>query len=59
MKEAMPIISDKFNVDDIRKIRDYNAERHLRMTTDEIIAEINTNAEEIIKHYGLEPISKA
>ncbi|MBO6177900.1 MAG: hypothetical protein J6O04_01835 [Selenomonadaceae bacterium] len=50
-------ISDRFDIDDIRKIRDYNAERYLNMTTAEIIAEVNGNAEEIIKRYGLKPIA--
>ena len=55
MKFEKPVISDRFDVDDIRKIRDYNAERYSHMTTAEIIAEVNSNAEKIIKHYGLKP----
>ena len=50
-----PIISDRFDVADIRKIREYDAERHSHMTTDEIIAEVNGNAEKMIKQYGLNP----
>ena len=50
-----PVISDRFDIDDIRKIRDYNAERYTHMTTAEIIAEVNGNAEKMIKQYGLNP----
>lgn len=34
-----PIISKDFTIEDIRKIRDYNSQRHLKMTAEEIIAE--------------------
>ncbi len=34
-----PIISNRFNMDDIRKIRDYNSSRHANMTREEIITE--------------------
>ncbi len=37
MKE--PEISDRFDLEDIRKIRDYNSWRHSQMTREEIIAE--------------------
>lgn len=37
MKE--PEISERFDLEDIRKIRDYNSWRHSQMTTEEIIAE--------------------
>ena len=39
MKE--PTISERFDVDDIRKIREYNAARYKNMTTEEIIREIH------------------
>ena len=32
-------ISDRFDLEDIRKIRDYNSWRHSQMTHEEIIAE--------------------
>lgn len=44
MKE--PIISERFDLDDIRKIRDYNSWRHSQMTHEEIIADIKKGAEE-------------
>ncbi len=46
-------LSDNFNVDDIRKIRDYNSMRHSRMTRAEIVSDIRNGAEEIIKKYNL------
>ena len=48
-----PEISDRFDVDDIRKIRDYNSQRYSRMTRAEIVADIRNGAEEMIKKYGL------
>ena len=48
-----PEISSRFDVDDIRKIRDYNAERHAQMSRKEIVEEIRSGAEEIIRKYGL------
>ncbi|MCM1284256.1 MAG: hypothetical protein NC180_02295 [Muribaculaceae bacterium] len=44
-----PIISERFDVDDIRKIREYNSLRHIQMTPDEIIAETKKGAERIRK----------
>ena len=49
----MPEISSRFDVDDIRKIRDYDAQRYSRMTDAEIAADIRNGAERIIKKYGL------
>ena len=43
MKE--PVISERFDLDDIRKIRDYNSWRHSLMTHEEIIADIKKGAE--------------
>lgn len=54
MEEMMkPEISSRFDVDDIRKIRDYNSRRHSAMTRAEIVKDIRKGAEEIIKRYGL------
>ena len=50
---VMPEISDRFDVDDIRKIREYNAMRHINMTTQEMVDELNKNADEIVRKYGL------
>ena len=48
-----PEISSRFDVDDIRKIRDYNSQRHSTMTRTEIVDDIRKGAEEIIKKYDL------
>ena len=39
-----PIISERFDVDDIRAIREYNALRHADMTPAEIVADTRTGA---------------
>ena len=46
MKE--PIISERFDVDDIRKIREYNAERYKNMTTEEVISDTRKGAEVVL-----------
>ena len=48
-----PEISDRFDIDDIRKIREYDALRYENMTHQEIVDDINKNAERAIKKYGL------
>lgn len=51
-------ISERFDVDDIRKIRDFNASRHVNMSATEIVDEIRNNTDEIISLYGLKrPVS--
>lgn len=50
---VMPEISDRFDVDDIRKIREYNAMRHINMTPQEVADELDKNADEIVRKYGL------
>lgn len=44
-----PIISERFDVDDIRKLREYNSLRHIQMTPEEIIADTKKGAERIRK----------
>ena len=54
MKEiTKPEISDRFDADDIRKIRDYNSQRHSQMSRAEVIADIKKGANEVIQKYGL------
>lgn len=48
-----PEISSRFDVDDIRKIRDYNSQRHSQMSRAEVIADIKKGANEVIQKYGL------
>ena len=57
MKSAATTISDRFDVADIRRIREKDSERHLNMTAEEIIAEVNGNAEKIIALYDLKPLN--
>lgn len=44
-----PIVSERFDVDDIRRIREYNSLRHIHMTSEEIIADTKKGAERIRK----------
>lgn len=48
-----PEISSRFDVDDIRKIRDYNSQRHSQMSRAEVITDIKKGANEVIQKYGL------
>lgn len=44
-----PIVSKKFDVEDIRKIREYNSQRYIKMTSEEIIADTKKGAERIME----------
>ncbi len=44
-----PMISEKFDLDDIRKIREYNSLRHIEMTPEEIIADVQEGAAEFLE----------
>lgn len=44
-----PIISEKFDLDDIRKIREYNSLRHIKMTPEEIVAEYRESTSEFME----------
>ena len=44
-----PIVSERFDVNDIRKIREYNSMRHIKMTPDEVIADTKKGAARIKK----------
>lgn len=46
---SKPEISRRFDVNDIRKIREYNSLRHIRMTPEEIIAETQAGAENVMR----------
>ena len=43
-----PIVSERFDVEDIRKIREYNSLRHIQMTPTEIIEDTKKGAAELI-----------
>jgi hypothetical protein len=47
MKLDKPVISKKFDVDDIRKIREHNSLRHIQMTPEEIIADTRDGAKQV------------
>ena len=47
--ETEPKISERFDVDDIRRIRDYNASRHSEMSTKAIVKEIRENTQAVIE----------
>ena len=49
MKMNEPCVSEKFDMDDIRKIRDYNSSRHIKMKPDEIIKDIEEGAIAMLK----------
>lgn len=42
-------ISERFDVNDIRKIREYNSARFLNMTRAEIVADTKAGAEKVLK----------
>ena len=44
-----PVISKNFDVEDIRKVREYNSMRHIKMTAEEIIDDTKKGAERIRK----------
>lgn len=46
MMMTEPIVSKKFDIEDIRKIREYNSWRHIKMTPEEIIADTKKEREE-------------
>ncbi|EOS33417.1 hypothetical protein [uncultured Phocaeicola sp.] len=46
---SKPEISSKFDVDDIRKVREYNSLRHIHMAPKEIIAETQAGAEKLMQ----------
>ena len=43
-----PILSSRFDVDYIRKLREYNSLRHINMSAEEYIAEIESDTNDII-----------
>ena len=49
MKLNKPIVSSSFDLDDIRKIRDYNSMRHNEMTPSEIVEDTKANAAALIE----------
>lgn len=44
------IVSERFDVDDIRKIREYNSLCHINMTPAEIVEDMKERAAAILEH---------
>lgn len=53
-----PEISERFDVDDIRKIREYNSLRHIHMSAEEIVADTKAGAEKILERLNQKRVSK-
>lgn len=56
-----PVLSDRFDLEDIRKLRAYNSRRYLHMTRQEILADIHQGAERFrkrIEHLQTETVPK-
>ena len=49
MEMTKPILSPRFDVEDIQKLREYNSMRHIKMSPSEIVAETKNATTEIIK----------
>ena len=47
IKLREPEISERFDLNDIQKIREYNSLRHINMTPEEMIADIRAGAKPI------------
>lgn len=45
---SQPYVSPKFDMDDIRRIRDFNSERHKNMTVDELHEELKVSTKTFI-----------
>ena len=43
-----PVVSSRFDLDDIRRIRDYNSSRHADMSKEEIIADTKRGAADLM-----------
>lgn len=43
-----PTVSDFFNVEDIRKVREYNSLRHARMNAEDIVDDTKKGAMELL-----------
>ncbi len=42
-------LSPRFDVNDIRQLREYNSLRHINMSADEVIAELKADTSDIIE----------
>lgn len=49
MMMTEPTVSKRFDVEDIRRIREYNSLRHIKMTPEEIIEDTKRGAERVME----------
>ncbi len=49
MEMTKPVLSPRFDVDDIQKLREYNSMRHIKMTPSEIVEETKAATAKIIE----------
>lgn len=47
MRKEYPLLSHRFDLDDIRKLREYNSMRYSRMTDKEVLADIEKDASKV------------
>lgn len=57
MKELR--LSERFDLNDIRKLREYNAARYEKMTPEEIVAETKAGAAELLDRMRQRKLMKA
>lgn len=53
-----PVISERFDIDDIRAIRTYNAERYKNMTTKEIVEDTKKGADRVFQLLNHEKVKR-
>ena len=51
MEMTKPVLSPRFDVEDIQKLREYNSLRHINMTPAEIVEETKKATEKIIAKF--------
>ena len=49
MEIREPEISERFDINDIRRIREYNAARYMGMSPSEIVADTKAGAEKVLR----------
>ena len=53
-----PYVSERFDLEDIRRIRDYNSSRHIAMTRAEIVADVHNGAAKLMNDIINRPTRK-
>ena len=52
MNSEFPTLSNRFDAEDIRKLREYNSLRHSKMTRKEILEDIRQGAESFMSEFS-------